>query len=198
MHASSVTELLDAWKRGDRSVENALAARIYPVLRDLAGSQVRRNAGVLTLSATELAHEAYARLHDQKSVDWRNRQHFFAIAATVIRRVVIDYLRMRSADKRGGGIVFVALDESQEAESDADAGDGLVDWLALDEALNRLAEVDPECARVVELRLFSGLTVEEIAAATASSTATVGRQWRFARVWLSRRLAAGGPAESHG
>lgn len=90
MHASSVTELLDAWKRGDRSVENELAARIYPVLRDLAGRQVRRNAGVLTLSATELAHEAYARLHDQKSVDWRNRQHFFAIAATVIRRVVID------------------------------------------------------------------------------------------------------------
>lgn len=104
---------------------------------------------------------------------------------------------MRSADKRGGGIVFVALDESQEAESDATAGEGLVDWLALDEALNRLAEVDAECARVVELRLFSGLTVEEIAAATASSTATVGRQWRFARVWLSRRLAAGGPVESH-
>jgi RNA polymerase sigma factor (TIGR02999 family) len=195
MLTPSVTELLDAWKQGDRSVENALAARIYPVLRDLAKSQVRRNAGLLTLSATELAHEAYERLHQQQRVDWRNRQHFFAIAATVMRRVVIDYLRMRSADKRGGETVFVSLDDSREAE--ATESDTMIDWLALDHALDELTRSDADCARVVELRLFSGLTVEEIADVTASSTATVGRQWRFARTWLSQRLG-GPPMPVHG
>ncbi|MEZ5464216.1 MAG: ECF-type sigma factor [Lysobacteraceae bacterium] len=197
MEPSSVTQLLDAWKRGDRSVENELAIRIYPVLRDIARSQVRRNAGVLTLSATELANEAYERLHDQRSVDWRNRQHFFAIAATVIRRVVIDYLRMRSADKRGGDVVFVALDESQDAEEEALQGKDLIDWLALDHAMSELAEVDADCARVVELRLFSGLTVEEVAAVLDSSTATVGRQWRFSRAWLSQRLSSNGSMSSN-
>lgn len=195
MLTPSVTELLDAWKQGDRSVENALATRIYPVLRDLAKSQVRRNAGLLTLSATELAHEAYERLHQQQRVDWRNRQHFFAIAATVMRRVVIDYLRMRSADKRGGEKVFVSLDDSREAE--AAESDAMIDWLALDHALEELARSDADCARIVELRLFSGLTVEEIADVTRSSTATVGRQWRFARTWLSQRLG-GPPTPMHG
>lgn len=186
MSAATITELLEAWKHGDRSVENALAAQIYPVLRGLAQSQVRRNAGLLTLAATELANEAYERLHRQQKVDWRNRQHFFAIAATVIRRVVIDYLRQRSAEKRGGELVFVALDEVTEER--IAAAEDTVDWLALDEALTALARIDPECARVVELRLFSGLTVEEIADVTGVSTATIGRQWRFARTWLSERL----------
>lgn len=188
MSAPTITELLDAWKRGDRSVENALAAQIYPVLRGLAQSQVRRNAGLLTLAATELANEAYERLHRQQKVDWRNRQHFFAIAATVIRRVVIDYLRQRTAEKRGGEVVFVALDEATEER--LAAAEDTIDWLALDEALTELGRVDPECARVVELRLFSGLTVEEISDVTGVSTATIGRQWRFARTWLSERLDA--------
>ena len=193
MSTPTVTELLIAWKGGDRSVESALATSIYPMLRDVARSQVRRNAGVLTLAATEVAHEAFERLQRQQLVDWRNREHFFAIAATVTRRVVIDYLRQRSAEKRGGELVFVALDDA-DADSLA-IDDQLIDWLALDQALGRLGEMDADCLRVVELRLFSGLSVDEIAEVMQSSTATVGRQWRFARVWLSERLGEAGSGD---
>lgn len=190
----AITELLSLWKGGDRSVENALAAGIYPVLRDLARSQVRRHGGKLTLSATELANEAYLKLCGQKSVDWQNREHFYAIAATVIRRVVIDYLRERSADKRGGGQLFVALEDAREQDL-PHQGDH-VDWLAVDQALTELQAADPACGKVVEMRLFSGLTTEQIADVCGSSVATVGRQWRFARTWLAERLdlPAPGPA----
>lgn len=183
---AAITAMLADWHRGDRAAENRLVSSIYPVLRDMARAQVRRNARVLTLSATELAHEAYERLAPQKGVDWKNRDHFFAIAATVIRRVVVDYLRERGAEKRGGGLPFVAMDEL--AEGDVPTQADMVDWLAVDQALTELAESDPNCARVVELRLFSGLSVEQIAGVMDSSTATVGRQWRFARSWLAERL----------
>lgn len=183
---STITELLDRWKRGDRSVEDALATDIYPVLRELARTQIRRHGGVLTLRATELANEAYERLHLQQGVDWQNRSHFHAIAATLMRRVVVDYLRNRTAEKRGGGQLFVALDEVQQR--DAPFQGDQVDWLAVDQALTEFAEAQPEAARVVELRLFSGLTKEEIAEVCGSSRATVGRQWRFARAWLAERL----------
>lgn len=152
----------------------------------MARAQVRRNARVLTLSATELAHEAYERLAPQKAVDWKNRDHFFAIAATVIRRVVVDYLRERNAEKRGGGLPFVQLEDV--ALDELPMQPDMVDWLAVDQALNELAASDPDCARVVELRLFSGMSVEQIASVMDSSTATVGRQWRFARTWLADRL----------
>ena len=183
---STITELLDRWKRGDRSVEDALATDIYPVLRELARTQIRRHGGVLTLRATELANEAYERLHLQQGVDWQNRSHFHAIAATLMRRVVVDYLRNRTAEKRGGGQLFVALDEVQQR--DAPFQGDQVDWLAVDPALTEFAEAQPDAARVVELRLFSGLTKEEIAEVCGSSRATVGRQWRFARAWLAERL----------
>lgn len=194
--AGTITELLTAWKSGDRSVESELVEHIYPMLREIARSQVRRNAGVMTLAATELAHEAYERLQRQQLVDWRNRGHFLAIAATVTRRVVIDHLRRRSADKRGGDQLVVALDQESGEEPVADAP--LLDWLALDQGLTQLGASDPACLRVAELRLFSGLSVEEIAEVTCSSTATVGRQWRFARVWLSERLGAAGDAVADG
>jgi RNA polymerase sigma factor (TIGR02999 family) len=183
---STITELLDRWKRGDRSVEDALATDIYPVLRELARTQIRRHGGVLTLRATELANEAYERLHLQQGVDWQNRSHFHAIAATLMRRVVVDYLRNRTAEKRGGGQLFVALDEVQQR--DAPFQGDQIDWLAVDQALTEFAEAQPDAARVVELRLFSGLTKEEIAEVCGSSRATVGRQWRFARAWLAERL----------
>lgn len=183
---AAITAMLADWQRGDRAAENRLLGSIYPVLRDMARAQVRRNARVLTLSATELAHEAYERLAPQKGVDWKNRDHFFAIAATVIRRVVVDYLRERNADKRGGGLPFVPLDDVAMGELPAQSD--MVDWLAVDQALTDLAASDPACARVVELRLFSGLSVEQIAGVMESSTATVGRQWRFARSWLAERL----------
>jgi RNA polymerase sigma factor (TIGR02999 family) len=178
--------MLAAWRVGDAAAEDELVRNIYPMLREMALAQVRRNSRVLTLSATELAHEAYERLAPQKSVDWKNRDHFFAIAATVIRRVVIDYLRERNAEKRGGGIPFVKLDDVPSA--DIPSQPDVIDWLAVDQALTELATSDPACGRVVELRLFSGLSVEQIAGVMQSSTATVGRQWRFARSWLAERL----------
>lgn len=183
---ASITQLLDAWKGGDRSVENQLASRIYPVLRDIARAQTKRHSGVLTMAATELVHEAYERLHRQRSVDWKNRGHFYAVAATVIRRVVVDYLRRRSAEKRGGDAMMVAIDSAccQELAAPEDG----TDWLALNQSLELLMENDADCARVAEMRLFSGLTVEQIAEVMGSSTATVGRQWRFASVWLADRL----------
>lgn len=185
---ASITQLLDAWRGGDRSVENQLASRIYPVLRDIACAQAKRHSGVLTMTATELVHEAYERLHRQRSVDWQNRGHFYAVAATVIRRVIVDYLRRRSAEKRGGNAVMVSIDSAccQELAAPEDG----TDWLALNQSLELLMENDADCARVAEMRLFSGLTVEQIADAMGSSTATVGRQWRFASVWLADRLDA--------
>jgi RNA polymerase sigma factor (TIGR02999 family) len=192
MDSRSITALLEAWKGGDRSAENALAAHIYPVLRDLARSQVRRNAGLLTLRATELANEAYERLHRQQHVDWQNRHHFFAIAATVIRRVVVDYLRHRGAEKRGSESWFIPIEDA--ADRDLAVPDRMVDWIALDQALSKLHDEDRDSARVAELRLFSALSLEEIAEITNSSIATVGRHWRFARVWLAAQIAGAGAA----
>ncbi|HET7845399.1 MAG TPA: ECF-type sigma factor [Xanthomonadales bacterium] len=187
MSGAPITALLQRWRTGDRAAENALLEAVYPLLRDLARAQIRRNGGSLTLQATELAHEAYGRLEQQKSVDWQNRDHFFAIAATLIRRIVVDYQRMRGSEKRGGRLPFVRLgdvDENQMPHIDDS-----VDWIGLDQALAALQEEDADCARVVELKFFSGLTTERIAELCGSSVATVGRQWRFARAWLANRLA---------
>ncbi len=181
-----ITSLLARWRSGDRNVENALLAEIYPVLRDIARAQVRRHAGILSLQATELANEAYEKIFLAQSVDWRNRDHFYAIAATVVRRVVIDYVRERRSEKRGGGLVFVDLDSLTDRQSPTI--DDSVDWLAIDQAITELTTVDPGSARIVELKFFSGLTAEQIAEVEGSSVATVGRQWRFARAWLGERL----------
>lgn len=191
-----VTALLQRWKTGDRAVENELVAAIYPALREIARSQLRRNGGALTLQPTELVNEAYERLVRQQGVDWKNRSHFLAIAAEVVRRVVIDFHRERSADKRGAGVTFVSIDDA--AAIGAAGEDGNFDWLSFDQALRELAAEEPMCARVVELRVFADLPVAAIAEACGSSTATVGRQWRFARIWLAARLqlpdAMGDPA----
>jgi len=184
-----ITELLGRWKSGDRSVEAGLISAVYPILRAIAQAQIRRNAGVLTVQATELANEAYAKLLEQQKVDWQNRDHFYAIAATVIRRVIVDYQRMRGRDKRGGGLPFIALDDLREDQMPLI--DDSVDWLAVDTALQELAGVDSACANVVVLKFFSGLSTEKIAEVEGSSVATVGRQWRFARAWLGQRLGAG-------
>lgn len=187
---SRITTLLDRWKDGDRSVENALAERIYPILRAQAQAQVKRNGAALTLRATELANEAYERLVEQRSVDWRNREHFFAIAATVLRRVAVDYVRQRRAEKRGGDVVVLPFDQVD--------GDELamavpsVDWLEMDQALTELAKVDEGLVQLIELRVFAGLGIEQIAKVTGASTATVGRRWRFARAWLTERLTQAG------
>jgi RNA polymerase sigma factor (TIGR02999 family) len=186
--AKPITELLERWRLGDRSAESGLMEAVYPLLRHVAASQIRQRGTQLTLSATDLAHEAYLRLQEQQGVAWQNREHFFAIAATVVRRVVIDYLRERYADKRGGGKLFVDVDDTDD---EALRNDGaVIDWIAVDQALNKLQALDPDCARVVELKLFTPLDAEQIAASCRSSLATVGRQWRFARTWLARELDA--------
>lgn len=181
-----ITEMLTRWKSGDRSVENELLNLVYPTLVEIARQQVRRNSGVLTLQPTELANEAYTRLHEQQRVDWQSRDHFYAIAAMVTRRVVVDHLRNRAAGKRGGGLPFMALDEL--AEHRMPSIDESVDWIIVDQALTELAGVDADCARVVELKFFSGLTVDQIATVNSTSIATVVRQWRFSRAWLGQRL----------
>jgi RNA polymerase sigma factor (TIGR02999 family) len=183
-----ITELLAQWKRGDRGVENALIAAVYPILRAVAGAQIRSAGTHLTLSATEFAHEAYLRLQRQQAVDWQNRDHFYAIAATVVRRVVIDHVRERHAGKRAGGKLMMALEDAGAAEI-SQPSDAL-DFLALDHALTKLERLDAEVARVVELKLFSILDAEAIAEVCGSSTATVGRQWRFAKSWLAKELDA--------
>jgi RNA polymerase sigma factor (TIGR02999 family) len=190
-----ITTLLQKWKDGDRKVENQLATLVYPMLREIARSQVSRNAGLINMRPTELVNAAYEKLADQKSVDWQNRDHFFAIAATVLRRVLIDTIRERHSEKHGGEFAFVALDHEDALGVPADGN--LVDWLALDQALTQLEELDSASARVVELRIFAGLGVEQIAQACHSSTATVGRQWRFARAWLAERLSESKKTTNH-
>lgn len=183
---SDITALLVRWRDGDRSVEQDLATQLYPVLHRMARAQVRHSAGALTLSPTELVSEVYTRLLPQRGVDWQNRSHFLAVCATVLRRVVVDYLRERGAQKRGAGQVFVVFDDLREDETPSSSDQ--VDWIAVDQALNRLQELDRDTARVVELRMFAGLGAEEIAEACGTSVATVGRQWRFARAWLAEQL----------
>ena len=165
-----------------------MIAEVYPLLRAVAASQLRRVGASITSSATDLAHDAYLRLQRQQCVDWQNREQFFAIAATVVRRVIIDHLRERHADKRAGGKVILALDDAQGTELSEPSE--AMDWIALYQALNRLQTLDPEVARVVELKLFSVLSADQIAEICRSSVATVGRQWRFAKSWLARELNA--------
>lgn len=181
-----LTGLLVRWRQGDDSVERELVAQFYPTLRKLARAQVRRYSGALTLCPTELANEVYEKLYEQRSVAWRGGEHFLAIAATLLRRIAIDYLRYRSAEKRGGASVAIAIDEIRGADepSVSDA----TDWLALDQALTELALGRPDVARVVELKLFADLTNEQVAEITGVSRATVIRHWRFARAWLAEKM----------
>jgi RNA polymerase sigma factor (TIGR02999 family) len=189
---ANITALLGRWRDGDRSVEQDLAVQLYPVLHRMAGVHVRDQRGALTLSPTELVSEVYTRLLPQRTTAWQNRAHFLAVCATVLRRVVVDYLRERGAHKRGGNESFVDLDQLEEHDLPR-TGDQ-IDWLAVDQALTRLETLDAATARVVELRMFGGLSVDEVAEACESSPATVGRQWRFARAWLAEQLELGADA----
>jgi len=185
-----VTGLLLAWKRGDQAATDQLVAAVYGELHRQAGRAMRREGGAHTLQATALVHESYLRLVDQRRVEWRNRAHFFAIASTVMRRILVDHARARLTAKRGGGVAPITL--AGAAHGGAQETDD-VDLLALHEALERLAELDPEQARLVELRYFGGLTIEETAEALGVSPATVKREWALARAWLRRELSGSGP-----
>jgi RNA polymerase sigma factor (TIGR02999 family) len=190
---AETTELLQAWAAGDEGAGSRLIARVYPQLRRLAAAQLRSVGSDEALQPTEVAHEAYLKLIDQKRTDWRSRAHFFAITTRLIRRILLNHARDHRRRKRGGGTVRVRLDDV-ELEVPATA----IDLIALDDALERLAGVDERAARVVELRYFGGLTIDEVAATLAVGPATVERQWRSARVWLRAHLERAQPEVADG
>ena len=186
-----VTALLVEATGGDKSAVDRLLPLIYDDLRGLAVGAMRSERRGHTLQPTALIHEAYLRLVDQTRVQWRDRAHFFAVAATVIRRVLVDHARGRGAAKRGGGRERVSLDQADPVAESPD-----VDVLALDEAMNRLAGFDARKSRVVELRFFGGLGIDDTAEVLGVSHATVERDWSLARAWLFRELD-GGAAHGH-
>ena len=180
-----VTALLAEWSRGDRSALSQLLPVVYGELRRIAARQLAGERVGHTLQPTALVHEVYLRLVDQRQVDWQNRAHFFGVAAQVMRRILVDHARRHSAGKRGDGIRCVSLDDAKDVPA---AGE--IPILALDRALDRLQQVDADLARIVELRAFGGLTVEEAAHVLKISPSTAKRDWRTAKAWLSRELGS--------
>ena len=189
---NDVTQLLKRWRKGSRDAESELMERVQGELRRLAAGYLRHDRAGRTLQPTAVVNEAYIRLLPQRGVSWENRAHFFGIAAKMMRRVLVDHARTRRALKRGGAPVQVTLGEVDRiaAERGGEPTADAVDLLALDDALARLAALDPRKARLVELRYFGGLSIPECAAALGISQATVGREWSVARIWLRRELGA--------
>lgn len=181
-----VTKLLRQWSEGDQSVLNELTPLVYQELRRLANSYLRRERPGHTLQPTALIHEAYLRLMDQGQPEWRSRSHFFSFAAHLMRQILVDHARTHNAAKRGGSGQRVPMDEAQALAPERDP-----ELLALDEALTRLEQFDERKARVLELRFFGGLTLEEAAEALGVSTRTVEREMRLARAWLQKALDGG-------
>lgn len=187
--ATEVTRLLRAWRGGSPQALDRLMPLVYDELHAMAARQMAREWRVSTLQTTALVNEAYLKLVGQRDVDWQNRAHFFALAARLMRRILVDNARRDLRPKRGAGLPAVPLDEAIAApERDVD----LVDTLALDAALQKLEALDPDQVRVVELRFFGGLTIEETAEVTGTSPATVKREWALAKGWLHRELARPG------
>jgi len=184
-----VTRLLADWSQGDQGALNELMPLVYQELHRLALIYLRRERPDHTLQSTALVHEAFLRLVDQTRVEWRNRAHFFGVAAQMIRRILVDYARTRRRRKRGGDACKLSLDEAIAAAESKD-----IDLLALDEALEKLAALDPQQSRIVELRFFGGLSIEETAEVLGISPATVKRDWMMARAWLYQNLASGAGA----
>ncbi len=178
-----VTRLLDAYGQGDREAMQRLLPYVYDELRAIAQRHLRRERGDHTLNPTALVHEVYFRLVDQTRKGWNDRVHFYAVAATAMRRILVDYARARRAEKRGGGVAPIPLE--QAGELSAARADELV---LLDDALERLAHFDARQARVVECRYFAGLTIEETAEALGVSPTTVKHDWALAKAWLYRDM----------
>jgi len=179
----AITELLIDWNRGDKSALDRLMPLVYEELRNVARRRLAAEQREHTLQSAALVNETYLRLVDQERVHWRNRAHFFAISARLMRRILVDHARLRSAAKRGGANPKLSLDESLRVQDQPD-----LDVVALDEALDALAKLDPQQARVIELRFFAGLTIEEVSEALAISPATITRDWVTAKAWLFYRL----------
>jgi len=182
----NITQILKRYSQGEQDALETLLPAIYSELRRLAQSYMRKEAAGHTLQPTALVHEAYFRLIDQKEVQWQNRAHFFGIAAQLMRRILIDHARARKAEKRGGSHTEVSFDENFHG---ADSPEAPADLLAIDAALEKLTVLNQRQAKVVELRYFGGLSVEEIAVALDTSPATVKRDWVVAKAWLYRELS---------
>jgi RNA polymerase sigma factor (TIGR02999 family) len=180
-----ITRLLARWKEGDAAALEELTPIVYQELRQLADQYMRRESGDHTLQPTALVHEAYLRLAGVRDAKFQNRAHFYGAAATIMRRVLVDHARGRRAAKRGAGATVASLDEAAECGIDL-----RFDLVCLNDALDRLAALAPQPARVVELRYFGGLSVEEAAAFLDVAPITVKRHWAFARAWLHRTLTA--------
>ena len=180
-----ITRLLSEWRSGDKDALEKLTPIVQHELRQIAASYMRRERADHTLQPTALVHEAYIRLADQRHVEWQNRAHFFGVAAQVMRRLLVDHARRHDAVKRGDGVRSVSIDEAKDV-----ATANQIPILALDLALGRLEQVDADLARIVELRAFGGLTIEAAADVLEVSPSTAKRQWRVAKAWLHRELAA--------
>ncbi|MCC6343097.1 MAG: sigma-70 family RNA polymerase sigma factor [Bryobacterales bacterium] len=178
-----VTRLLERWSTGDREALDELTPLVYQELRKIARRQMLKERAEHTLESTALVHEAYLRLVGQKGSKWQNRAHFFAVASEMARRILVDHAKARNAKKRGGP--KVSLDDSPEPFVRQDA-----DVIAINDALDELAKLDPRQAKIVELRYFAGLTIEETAEVIGVSTPTVKRDWLVARAFLQRALGA--------
>jgi RNA polymerase sigma factor (TIGR02999 family) len=182
---SEITQMLIELTGGNKDVVNQILPHIYGELRRLAGSYLRRERADHTLQPTALVHEAYMKLIDQKQVHWQNRAHFFGIAAQVMRRILMDHARKHTADKRGGDAEKLPLEEEILIVSH----DRSAELIALDDALENLAQLDEQKAKIVELRYFGGLSIEETAEVMGVSVPTINRQWRMAKAWLYSEIA---------
>ncbi|MGH9901370.1 MAG: sigma-70 family RNA polymerase sigma factor [Pyrinomonadaceae bacterium] len=183
-----ITERLVAWGNGEASALDDVIRAVYQELRRMAGHYLRLERPDHTLQPTALVHEAYLRLVDQTQVDWQNRAHFFGVAAQMMRRILVDHARTRLRDKRGGAGVKLSLDDVLNLSQGQTS-----DLVALDDALESLASIDPRKSRVVELRYFGGLSVEETAEVLGVSPQTVLRDWKLAKAWLYQEIKRGAP-----
>ncbi|HEX8408286.1 MAG TPA: sigma-70 family RNA polymerase sigma factor [Thermoanaerobaculia bacterium] len=180
---SEVTQLLREWSGGKQEARDELLGLVYEPLRAIAGRHLNREREGHTLQPTALVHELYLKLVDQRRVAWNDRAHFFAVAAQVMRRILVDHARRRNSDKRGGGVVPVTIG----AALDLAAAENF-DVVALDVALENLEKIFPQQARIVELRFYAGLTIDETASVLGVSAATISREWTMARAWLRREM----------
>jgi RNA polymerase sigma-70 factor, ECF subfamily len=184
-----VTKLLKDWSEGDSSAADKLMPLVIDDLRRLAHNYMRREKAGHTLQTSALVNEAYVRLVDQSKIQWESRAHFFGIAARLMRQILVDQARRRNFAKRGGGAIRVSLNEATAVAEEQSAN-----VMALDEALKNLESIDPRQSRIIELRFFGGMSIEETAEALKVSPGTVMRDWTFARAWLRKEMAA---SEAH-
>jgi len=178
-----ISVILKDWSEGNRASADRLLSLVYDELRKIAGQYLKKEKSDHTLQPTALVHEAYMKLIDISDISWNDRAHFFAVSANIMRHILVDHARAKLAEKRGGDAQHISLEDADSLSSETD-----IDLLAVDEALNELAKFDEQQSRIVELRFFGGLTIEETAHVAGISPATVKREWAMAKAWLHRKL----------